>query len=231
MALLFLLAIVACVRTPLHLEATRRATVDFFRSFDRASLKICWNTFQIISAISQSSSVNYPEPFSSWLQNLSFMSFDFFSSDCLFLHQSYFRKVYITGFLPLIFAALIVIGCAVWANMRSRLRKEMWKTYIPYALLVLSCKLVQLPNHREIKLWFDKRKNFACTVAKKIQIAHSLQSRQNFSFHWIAYISMALSTFGRTPASIANHPTSTTLRQLRAFSSLFTSACRWCGLS
>lgn len=109
-----------------------------FLSIDRASVKICWTTFQIVSSIPISSGVDFPEPFATWLQGLSFTSFDFLSSDCIFLNQSYYQKVYITGFLPLAFAVLLLGGCAAWTQLRPESREYIHHRWLPFGLLLLS---------------------------------------------------------------------------------------------
>ena len=120
----------------------RTLAFGLLRGFDRGSLKICWNTFQIVSSIPFSSNVEFPEPFATWLQGLSFMSFDFLSSDCVFLNQSYAEKVYILCFLPLILAALLVLGCAVWSKRHPASHDSINKKWLPYSLLLLSCKII-----------------------------------------------------------------------------------------
>ena len=232
-AILMLLAVIIFFRPPICLQRLRNAAVIFLQGFNRASLKICWNTYQIVSTVPLcTGSVNFPEPFSTWLQDLSFMSFDFFSSDCIFLRQSYYRKVYITAFLPLIFAALIVFGCAVYAKMRPVLEEKIKKTILPNALVVLSCKQLSCHVNFELKSPMKiSRINFFDTppVCYYEKIAWSLLSQRSSSFQWNAQKSMTQSTLIRTPALIVNRRSSSALRPLQESLSRHTCACRCCG--
>ena len=140
MSVLIVVTAMVCLRPPKRLKTVLGAVVDFLHGFDSGSLKIGWNTYQIVAAIPLTSNVDYPEPFETWLHDLSFMSFDFLSSDCLFIHQSYYQKVYIVAFLPLIGAICIVLVFAVVAQRRPGLRKRIKTRWLPYSLLLLSCK-------------------------------------------------------------------------------------------
>jgi hypothetical protein len=58
-------------------KQTNLKTKTHFWHFDRGMLKVAWATFQILSTISWNLAVQYPEPFATVLESLSFMSMDF----------------------------------------------------------------------------------------------------------------------------------------------------------
>ena len=182
-AIFVTVGIAICFRPTVCLHKVRDIAKYFYRSWDRALLKICWSTFQIIGAIPLSSNSDFPQPFATWLQYLSVTSFSFFSSDCVFRHQSYYRKVYIMGFLPPIFAALIILGYALWAKARPSLLKKIQRQRLPYALLILSCMLFffidchfKLPTRQLSSSYFP----YQCP---RIKIAHCLPSQRNCLVH------------------------------------------------
>ena len=114
--------------------------VSYFRGFNRGSLKIGWNTFQVVGSISYSNNGDFPEPFLTWRHLISFMSFDFLNSECFFSHQSYFRQVYIVAFLPVIAAVIIIMTFVLVARQRPHLNHSIKHRWLPYTLLLLSCK-------------------------------------------------------------------------------------------
>ena len=137
---IFTLAFIIFVRPPKCIQRIHKVASNFFHCFHHGSLKVTWNTYQIISAIPVTSSVDYPEPFATWLSGLSFMSFDFLGSDCLFQQQSYFWRVYVMASLPPIVAAIITLVCAAWAATYPHHRRIIQNRWLPYSLLLLSCK-------------------------------------------------------------------------------------------
>ena len=58
-------------------EGRKHKNANPFRHVDRGMLKVAWATLQILSTVSWNLAVQYPEPFASALESLSFMSLDF----------------------------------------------------------------------------------------------------------------------------------------------------------
>ena len=90
---------------------TQRACTRIWEDIDKATrmvrkhvmqsdLKVAWNTYQIISTISWSLSVVFPEPFSKLLYALNFLQLDFLSLDCVTGESSYFERVILTSLAP-----------------------------------------------------------------------------------------------------------------------------------
>ena len=64
-----------------------------------------------------SSGVKFPAPFSDFLAALSFLQFDFLTLDCISGNNSFYHKVYVTMFLPL----LLLVAIAVVGALRALL--------------------------------------------------------------------------------------------------------------
>ena len=83
--------------------------------------------------------MEFPAPFSNFLALLSFFQLDFLTLDCISGENSFFNKVYVTMFVPLLLLAVIVVIAALRVLVsrgRAKVLKKIFKQTIYMALLL-----------------------------------------------------------------------------------------------
>ena len=84
--------------------------------------------------------MEFPSPFSDFLAVLSFLQLDFLTLDCISGENSFYNKVYVTMFFPLLLlAVIVVIGVlrVLISRGRAHVLKNIYKQSI-YMTLLLS---------------------------------------------------------------------------------------------
>ena len=79
---------------------------------DKGMLKIIYATYQIVCTISLNLSINFPFPFSAFLSLLSSLQLEWLSLDCATGRNSFFTRVFVVSFTPLLVAVATVLVCA-----------------------------------------------------------------------------------------------------------------------
>jgi len=104
--------------------STKLKNKNPFRHLDRGMLKVAWATFQILSTISWNLAVQYPEPFATALESLSFMSLDFSAAlTCSTLLDLMDRTLF-AALLPILLAFLdLTLYLARSARRRAESRE------------------------------------------------------------------------------------------------------------
>ena len=97
--------------------------VALFAHVDMGTCKVLWSTMQIVSGIQWNLNVIFPKPFAGFLSLLSFFQLDFLTLDCVSGENSFYAKVYVTQFFPIVIVALIafvgvlrIIVSHVWSR-------------------------------------------------------------------------------------------------------------------
>ena len=102
-------------------SSTKHKNKNPFRHLDRGMLKVAWATFQILSTISWNLAVQYPEPFATALESLSFMSMDFSAAlTCSTLLDLMDRTLF-AALLPIL---LVFLDCMLYLARSARRRAE-----------------------------------------------------------------------------------------------------------
>jgi hypothetical protein len=95
----------------------RRVQLPFVRALmriDGGTIKVIYSTLQIITSVTANLDIAFPEPFASFLGNLSFIQFQFISFECM-SGSTYHQQVY--G----VVASPVLVAIAIWAVYFVRL--------------------------------------------------------------------------------------------------------------
>ena len=91
MGVLCIIGIIAIALRSRARDAVKKwQCLSILKHVDKGDLKVMWSTMQIISSVQWNLGINFPSPFSKFLEVLGFLQLDFLTLDCVSGESSFY---------------------------------------------------------------------------------------------------------------------------------------------